>query len=81
MPIPVHINRPHEIVPEPCIKVCQFHEDVCIGCYRVRREKTTWFSMTIDEKKQTVELCKLRRLQTELNTMLAGKKKDAENAA
>ncbi|MBM7060830.1 DUF1289 domain-containing protein [Pseudomonas sp. UL073] len=30
------------VVKDPCIKVCAFHHEVCVGCGRSRQEIKAW---------------------------------------
>lgn len=40
-------------IESPCIKVCVLHprEDICIGCFRNRREIAGWSRMSPEERR------------------------------
>ncbi len=38
----------------PCISVCKFNEDICIGCGRSKREIKSWKKMEKGEKRSVL---------------------------
>jgi predicted Fe-S protein YdhL (DUF1289 family) len=40
-------------IESPCISVCRYENEVCVGCGRTVDDITNWYDMTDDEK-QTV---------------------------
>ncbi|MBY0509813.1 MAG: DUF1289 domain-containing protein [Rhodospirillaceae bacterium] len=53
-----------EDVTSPCISVCAVDKTLgmCIGCLRTLKEIGAWRTMTLAEKKATVEACAQRAL-------------------
>lgn len=47
-------------IESPCISVCRYENEVCVGCGRTVEEVVEWYNFT-DEQKQTV----LNRLEKE----------------
>ncbi|SEJ41647.1 DUF1289 domain-containing protein [Pseudomonas sp. NFR16] len=50
----------------PCISICKFDDDICIGCGRSKREIKSWKKMDKDEKRAVLaesvaRLSKLKR--------------------
>jgi len=45
----------------PCISVCRYENEVCVGCGRTVEEVVEWYNFT-DQQKQTI----LNRLEKEL---------------
>ena len=41
-------------IESPCVKICVLHprEDICIGCFRTRREIAGWSRMTSEERRE-----------------------------
>jgi len=37
-------------IESPCISVCRFDNEVCVGCSRTVDEIVNWYDMTDDEK-------------------------------
>jgi len=37
-------------IESPCISVCRYENDVCVGCGRTVDDITNWYDMTDDEK-------------------------------
>jgi predicted Fe-S protein YdhL (DUF1289 family) len=37
-------------IESPCISVCRYDNDVCVGCGRTVDDITNWYDMTDDEK-------------------------------
>jgi predicted Fe-S protein YdhL (DUF1289 family) len=37
-------------IPSPCISVCRYDNEVCVGCDRTVDEVVGWYDMTDDEK-------------------------------
>ncbi|HEX8589866.1 DUF1289 domain-containing protein [Pseudomonas sp.] len=38
----------------PCISLCKFNEDICLGCGRSKREIKSWKKMEKDEKRSVL---------------------------
>lgn len=38
----------------PCISLCKFDDDVCIGCGRSKREIKSWKKLDKDEKRSVL---------------------------
>ena len=49
-------------IKDPCIGVCKFCEDVCIGCGRTQREIKAWKNLDKDEKRAVLAQADLRLL-------------------
>ena len=47
-------------IESPCISVCRYENEVCVGCGRTVDDITNWYDMT-DDKKQAV----LNRIEKE----------------
>jgi predicted Fe-S protein YdhL (DUF1289 family) len=47
-------------IESPCISVCRYEDEVCVGCGRTVDEVVNWYDMT-DNEKQAV----LNRLEKE----------------
>ena len=54
-----------EKIPSPCISICQMDpiKNVCIGCYRTRKEIGSWPAMNGDEQRQLLTELKDRRAE------------------
>ena len=50
---------------DPCISVCRFSDDVCIGCGRTKREIKAWKKLDKDEKRAVLAESALRLLALE----------------
>jgi uncharacterized protein len=37
-------------IESPCISVCRYENEVCVGCGRTVDDITNWYDMTDDEK-------------------------------
>ena len=37
-------------IESPCISVCRYDNEVCVGCGRTVDDITNWYDMTDDEK-------------------------------
>ena len=48
---------------DPCISLCKFTDDICIGCGRSKREIKSWKKLDKDEKRAVLAEAALR-LQT-----------------
>lgn len=55
----------------PCISLCKFDDDVCLGCGRTKREIKAWKKLDKDNKREVLaeSVVRLKRLKT------AGRKK------
>ncbi len=47
-------------VKNPCISVCKFSGDLCVGCGRIKDEIRKWKRMKRPEKKTVVEMAAVR---------------------
>jgi predicted Fe-S protein YdhL (DUF1289 family) len=48
-------------IENPCINVCQTdNRGYCSGCFRSRDERFDWATMTPQQKRKVIELCKKR---------------------
>ncbi|WP_300730804.1 DUF1289 domain-containing protein [Pseudomonas sp.] len=45
---------------DPCISVCKFTDDICIGCGRSKREIKSWKKLDKDEKRAVLAEAALR---------------------
>ena len=50
---------------DPCISVCRFSDDVCIGCGRTKREIKAWKKLDKDDKRTVLAESALRLLALE----------------
>lgn len=50
---------------DPCIGVCKFTDDMCIGCGRTKREIKAWKKLDKDEKRAVLAESALRLLAFE----------------
>ncbi|WP_338648423.1 DUF1289 domain-containing protein [Pseudomonas sp. ML2-2023-3] len=50
---------------DPCIGVCKFTDDICIGCGRTKREIKAWKKPGKDEKRAVLAESALRLLAFE----------------
>ncbi|MDS9877130.1 DUF1289 domain-containing protein [Pseudomonas protegens] len=48
---------------DPCISVCKFSDDICIGCGRSKREIKTWKKLDKAERRQVLVEAAMRLLQ------------------
>ena len=55
----------------PCISLCKFDDDVCLGCGRTKREIKAWKKLDKDDKRSVLadSAVRLKQLKT------AGRKK------
>jgi len=56
-------DRPVDVLPSPCISVCQMdpQDGVCVGCYRTRAEIAAWRSMSQDDQLVLLDILQDRR--------------------
>jgi predicted Fe-S protein YdhL (DUF1289 family) len=47
----------------PCISVCKFAEDICVGCGRSKREIKGWKKLDKDERRLALAEADMRLLQ------------------
>jgi predicted Fe-S protein YdhL (DUF1289 family) len=47
----------------PCIGVCKFAEDICVGCGRSKREIKGWKKLDKDERRLALAEADMRLLQ------------------
>ena len=38
----------------PCVSLCKFDDDICLGCGRTKREVKSWKKMDKDERREVV---------------------------
>jgi len=50
---------------DPCIGVCKFSDDICLGCGRTKREIKAWKKLNKDEKRAVLAESALRLLALE----------------
>ncbi|OKA26268.1 DUF1289 domain-containing protein [Pseudomonas versuta] len=50
---------------DPCISVCKFTDDICIGCGRTKREIKAWKKLDKDDKRIVLAESALRLLALE----------------
>ena len=50
---------------DPCIGVCKFSDDICLGCGRTKREIKAWKKLDKDEKRAVLAESALRLLALE----------------
>ena len=50
---------------DPCIGVCKFTDDICLGCGRTKREIKAWKKLDKDEKRAVLAESALRLLAFE----------------
>ncbi|MDT3419193.1 putative Fe-S protein YdhL (DUF1289 family) [Pseudomonas protegens] len=48
---------------DPCISVCKFSDDICIGCGRSKREIKAWKKLDKAERRQVLAEAARRLLQ------------------
>ncbi|MEB0045486.1 MULTISPECIES: DUF1289 domain-containing protein [unclassified Pseudomonas] len=48
---------------DPCISVCKFTEDICIGCGRSKREIKAWKKLDKAEKRTVLAEASLRLIR------------------
>jgi predicted Fe-S protein YdhL (DUF1289 family) len=41
-------------IESPCISICRYEDEVCVGCGRTVNEVVEWYNMTDDEKQAVV---------------------------
>ncbi|KPV96605.1 MAG: DUF1289 domain-containing protein [Pseudoalteromonas spongiae] len=53
-----------QTVKSPCVENCCLNEDdVCLGCFRTLEEILSWSSMSLSQKRTTLNLCQQRKQQ------------------
>ena len=50
---------------DPCISLCKFSDDICLGCGRSKREITAWKKLDKDDKRTVLAESALRLLALE----------------
>lgn len=48
---------------DPCISVCKFSDDICLGCGRSKREIKAWKKLDKAERRQVLAEAAMRLLQ------------------
>jgi predicted Fe-S protein YdhL (DUF1289 family) len=41
-------------VESPCISVCRYEDEVCVGCGRTVDEVVEWYNMTNEQKQEII---------------------------
>ncbi|MEX5486340.1 DUF1289 domain-containing protein [Proteus mirabilis] len=63
-------------IPSPCIGRCESNlQGYCIGCYRSRQERFSWSTMSQQEKRNVLRLCRQRYLRAQQKQCLKQKKR------
>lgn len=52
-------------IKDPCIGVCKFTDDICLGCGRTKREIKAWKKLDKDAKRTVLAESALRLLALE----------------
>ncbi|KAA8705634.1 DUF1289 domain-containing protein [Pseudomonas proteolytica] len=47
---------------DPCISICKFSEDICLGCGRSKREIRSWKKLDKVDKREVLAEAELRLL-------------------
>ena len=47
---------------DPCIDICKFNDDICIGCGRTKREIRAWKKLVKEDKRIVLAESALRLL-------------------
>lgn len=50
-------------IKDPCISVCQFNADICVGCGRSKREIRAWKKLDKIDKRGVLAEAQLRLLE------------------
>ncbi len=56
-------------VTSPCIRECTLDDDICVGCFRSRREIIDWLGMDESKQRETLEHCEIRKAQRKKSLM------------
>ena len=48
---------------DPCISVCKFSDDICLGCGRSKREIRAWKKLDKDDKRTVLAEAALRLIK------------------
>jgi predicted Fe-S protein YdhL (DUF1289 family) len=48
---------------DPCISVCKFNDDICIGCGRTKREIKAWKKLDKGDKRIVLAEAAMRLIQ------------------
>ena len=48
---------------DPCINVCKFSDDICVGCGRSKREIKAWKKLDKEDKRTVLADAALRLLE------------------
>ncbi|MDB6142305.1 MAG: Fe-S oxidoreductase [Pseudomonas sp.] len=48
---------------DPCISVCKFDDDICIGCGRTKREIKAWKKLDKGDKRSVLAESAMRLIQ------------------
>jgi len=57
--------RTKDNLPSPCISICQMDavSEVCLGCYRTRKEIALWRDMSVDDQRDLLDQLNERRAE------------------
>ncbi|MGY2291917.1 DUF1289 domain-containing protein [Pseudomonas sp. SDO528_S397] len=58
---------------DPCISVCKFNDDICIGCGRSKREIRAWKKLDKADKRAVLAQAQLRLLTLQATGRRKGK--------
>ncbi|KAF1009991.1 MAG: hypothetical protein GAK32_01784 [Pseudomonas fluorescens] len=58
---------------DPCIDVCKFSDDICVGCGRSKREIRAWKKLDKDDKRAVLAEAHLRLLTLKATGRRKGK--------
>ncbi|WP_085703324.1 DUF1289 domain-containing protein [Pseudomonas sp. B15(2017)] len=51
------------LTKDPCINVCKFSDDICVGCGRSKREIRAWKKLDKDDKRTVLAEAALRLIK------------------
>lgn len=59
--------NPDSLPASPCVSICTVDKEskMCIGCFRTLQEIGAWRAMTLDQKREVVEACKVRAAEAQ----------------
>ncbi|WP_409317199.1 DUF1289 domain-containing protein [Pseudomonas sp. KCJK9016] len=50
-------------IKDPCISVCKFSDDICLGCGRSKREIRAWKKLDKDDRRTVLAEAALRLIK------------------
>ncbi len=66
-------------IPSPCIGRCESNlQGYCIGCYLSRQERFSWSTMSQQEKRNVLRLCRQRYLRAQQKTVSETEKENEQ---